>query len=323
MAGSIQPLIGVEIRWPQTIPVQTVLAQMKLLEREEPTLHVRWQEQLGQLHLDCMGSVQLEVLEEMIEGRFGWRPVFQTPEVLYRETITTAVRGIGHYEPLRHYAEVHLLLEPGEPGSGVVFRSRCHTDTLALNWQRLIETHVLEKDHVGAMIGAPITDVVITLLAGRSHLKHTEGGDFRQATYRAIRQGLFQAECQLLEPTYRFRAEVEPALVGRIVSDVQKMHGNAESPVLQGAVAVVEGSCPVVQMMDYAAEFSAITRGLGQLSLEFGGYAPCHNTQAVLERRRYDRERDVENPADSVFCSHGAGFTVKWQDVPAHAHISV
>lgn len=300
-----------------------LLGILRRLEDEEPTLSVRWNAELRQIHLAVMGEVQLEVLQETLAERFGLRVKIGESEIVYLETINQPAVGCGHYEPLRHYAEVHLRVEPGQRGSGITFASECATDVLAQNWQRLIETHCLEKQHVGALAGMPLTDVRIVLLAGRAHEKHTEGGDFRQATYRAVRQALFHAELGLLEPYYRFSIETDPAAAGRILADMAILHGTCEPPESDGTRTRLTGRCPVATMLPYSRGFAALTHGTGILCLEYDGYEPCHNTDEVTERIGYQRERDTENPADSVFCSHGAGFFVKWSDAPAMMHLKL
>ena len=272
-----------------------------------------------------MGEVQLEILQSLIERRFGLRVEFDEGGILYKETISARVEGVGHYEPLRHYAEVHLLLEPGEPGSGIQLGSACREDSLAANWQRLILTHLAEKAHRGALTGAPLTDVKITLAAGRAHPKHTEGGDFRQATYRAVRQGLrtaaAQGACVLLEPWYEFSLRLPQESVGRALADMPRLHAEFEPPASEGDMALISGKAPVAALRGYAREVAAYTRGRGQLSCLPGGYAPCHNTDEVIAASGYDIDADTANTADSIFCSHGAGVLVRWDEVPEHMHI--
>lgn len=265
--------------------------------------------------------MQLEVLTELVRERYGVAVGFGPCEILYLETIASPVTGCAHFEPLRHYAEVHLRLSPGPRGSGVTFGSECSTDLLAASWQNLIRTHVFEKEHRGVLLGAPLTDVCVTLLAGRSHLKHTQGGDFREATCRAVRQALMHAENVLLEPYYDFEVETGPSLVGRVLSDIRKRNGTCDAPVQEDGRAVIRGRAPAAEWMDYPRELAAFSKGTGKISLAFGGYEPCHNAREVVARKRYEPERDTENPADSVFCSHGAGFPVKWDEAPAHMHI--
>ena len=299
----------------------TVLPLLRQLEEEDPQLHLRWQEQTGQLFLQVMGEVQLEVLSRLARERFGLELSFGPGAILYRETIAAPVIGIGHFEPLRHYAEVHLLLEPAPRGSGLTLASACSTDQLDLNWQRLILTHLAEREHPGVLTGSPITDMKITLIAGRAHNKHTEGGDFRQATYRAVRQGLMQAESILLEPWYDFRLEVPSAQMGRAMSDLERMGGRYDPPAAVGEEAVLTGSAPVAALRDYPREVAAYTRGLGRLQYSPGGFRPCADQAAAVAARGYDPERDAANPADSVFCDHGSGGIVSWRDVPAMAHV--
>lgn len=317
---SITPLLSAKVIWPAETPLPTVLEAMRTLEDEEPGLHLRWDEELQELHLAVMGPIQLEVLQESARLRFGLELEFGSPQILYRETIRRPVLGSGHFEPLRHYAEVHLLLEPGPRGSGIQFRSLCPTDALATNWQRLIQTHVGEQEHPGALSGFPVTDLRISLLAGAAHEKHTEGGDFRESTYRAIRHGLFQAESILLEPYYSFRIQVRNELAGRVMADIQRMQGQAEPPIPLGEDSLLLGQAPVSDMMDYAKDFAAMTQGRGRLQLSFGGYRECHNSEEVLERIGYQKEADRAHPADSVFCSHGAGHIVPWQEAAAAMH---
>ena len=290
----------------------TVLKALQTLEDEDPQLHVNWRDDLGEVHVQLMGEVQLEILQNILQDRFGLDVTFSEGGILYKETLTTAVEGIGHYEPLRHYAEVHLLLEPGARGSGVQLAADCPPDTLAENWQRLILTHLAERTHPGVLIGAPLTDVKITLAAGRAHQKHTEGGDFRQATYRAVRQGLMQAQSVLLEPYYSFRMEVPADMIGRAMMDVENMHGKFTQPELGTEMAVLSGSVPVSTMQNYQVVLNSYTKGRGSLSCTLEGYGPCHNTEEVVEQCGYQAEEDVANPSSSVFCAHGAGFIVPW-----------
>ena len=284
---------------------------------------VEWNEELNELEVHVMGPIQLEVLTREMEERFGYRVTFGPCQILYRETIAAPVDGCGHFEPLRHYAEVHLRLTPAQRGAGITFESVCPTDELAESWQNLIRTHVFEKEHRGVLTGSPLTDVTITLTAGRAHLKHTEGGDFREATYRAIRQGLMQAESVLLEPYYSFFIQADLSLAGRILSDLQRMNGTCNSPVMDQNQILITGRAPVACMMDYPQEFAALTKGRGKISLRFDGYEPCHNTQDVIDQKEYNPERDLLNTPDSVFCSHGAGYPVKWYDAKSHMHIKL
>ena len=317
----LTPAMGYRIRLPKGCDARTMLPKLKLLEEEEPQLHILWQEALGEIHVQLMGAVQIEILKSLIKDRFDVDVEIDAGRVLYRETIANTVEGVGHFEPLRHYAEVHLLLEPGEPGSGIVLDTVCSEDVLDRNWQRLILTHLEEKQHLGVLTGSPLTDVKITLLAGRAHLKHTEGGDFRQATYRAVRQGLMQAESVLLEPYYAFRLTVPAEQIGRAITDVRAMGGTHDSPVAEGADMVLTGAAPVAAMGDYAAQVAAYTGGRGRFTCHVDGCRPCHDAQAVIEAIGYDPEADIENTPDSVFCAHGAGFTVKWDKVPEYMHL--
>ena len=307
----------------------TLLKALQTLEDEDPQLHVNWRDDLGEVHVQLMGEVQLEVLQNILQERFGLDVTFSEGGILYKETLTAAVEGIGHYEPLRHYAEVHLLLEPAPRGSGVQLAADCPPDTLAENWQRLILTHLAERTHPGVLIGAPLTDVRITLAAGRAHQKHTEGGDFRQATYRAVRQGLRMAAAgdgvQLLEPWYDFTLELPADALGRAMADVQRMCGSFHAPeTLPNSENTVRltGRLPVATARGYAREVAAYTHGLGRWAVLPAGYDACHNTDEVLAAAGYDPDADTDNPADSVFCSHGAGYLVKWDEVPARAHVS-
>lgn len=317
----LTPAMGYRIVLPRGCDARTMLPRLKSLEEEEPQLHILWQERLGEIHVQLMGAVQIEVLKSLIKDRFDVDVDIDSGQVLYRETICTTVEGVGHFEPLRHYAEVHLLLEPGAPGSGIQIATACSEDVLDRNWQRLILTHLEEKQHLGVLTGSPLTDVKITLLAGRAHLKHTEGGDFRQATYRAVRQGLMQAESVLLEPYYAFRLEVPPAQIGRAITDIRAMGGTHDSPVPVGEMTVLEGSAPVAAMADYAAQVAAYTAGRGRFSCHVEGCRPCHNAQAVIDAMGYDPEADLENTPNSVFCAHGAGFNVRWDRVRDYMHL--
>ena len=318
---ALEPVLTYQVVLPAGQDPHTALQKLRQLEEEDPQLHLVWNERLGELHVQLMGEVQLEILQRLIAERFGMEVTFGQGGIVYRETIAGAVEGVGHYEPLRHYAEVHLLMEPLPRGSGLVLTSACPQDMLDINWQRLVLTHLAERSHPGVLTGSPITDMRITLVAGRAHQKHTEGGDFRQATYRAVRQGLMEAESILLEPWYNFRLEVPAEQVGRALSDLQRMHGRVEPPETAGDMAVLTGSAPVEQLRDYGREVAAYTRGRGRLSCTSGGYAPCHNQEEVVAAMGYDPERDVENPPGSVFCAHGAGYNVKWDEVKAHAHV--
>ena len=317
----LEPVLTYQIRIPQDCDVHKMLQNLKQLEEEEPLLHIVWNERLGEIHAQLMGEVQTEILKSMIEERFGVRVEFGSGNIGYKETIRNTVEGVGHFEPLRHYAEVHLLLEPGEPGSGMHFLSNCSEDVLDKNWQRLILTHLEEKEHLGVLSGSPVTDMQITLVSGRAHQKHTEGGDFRQATYRAVRQGLKKAESVLLEPYYEYRLEVPSEMVGRALSDLQRMNGTFGSPEQIGEMAVLSGEAPVALMQDYQREVISYTKGRGRLSCSLSGYKPCSNAEEVLTEIGYDSERDLENPTGSVFCAHGAGFVVPWDQVEDYMHL--
>lgn len=317
----LEPVLTYQIRIPQDCDVHKMLQNLKQLEEEEPLLHIVWNERLGEIHAQLMGEVQTEILKSMIAERFGVRVEFGAGNIVYKETIRNTVEGVGHFEPLRHYAEVHLLLEPGEPGSGMHFLSNCSEDVLDKNWQRLILTHLEEKEHLGVLSGSPVTDMQITLVSGRAHQKHTEGGDFRQATYRAVRQGLKKAESVLLEPYYEYRLEVPSEMVGRALSDLQRMNGTFGSPEQVGEMAVLSGEAPVALMQDYQREVISYTKGRGRLSCSLSGYKPCSNAEEVLTAIGYDSERDLENPTGSVFCAHGAGFVVPWDQVEDYMHL--
>ena len=306
--------------------VHAVLAALRELSDEDPMLAVTWSEQLREVQLRCMGQIQLEVVRETLHARFGLDVGFGPGGIRYRETIDASAMGVGHFEPLRHYAEAHLLLEPLPRGAGVAFGSTCSEDDLDRNWQRLILTNAMERDHLGVLVGAPLTDVRITLVAGRAHPKHTEGGDFRQATYRAIRQGLMLAResgsCVLLEPWYRFALEVPAGRVGRALADLQRMDATFGMPETHGETALIEGTVPVSEVREYALEVAAYTQGQGSLYCEFAGYEHCHDAERVIAEAAYDPEADLPNTPDSVFCSHGAGYTVKWHEVREHMHVS-
>ncbi|MGI6069476.1 MAG: NYN domain-containing protein [Blautia sp.] len=317
----LEPVLTYEIQLPPGCDAHVMLQKLKELEEEEPQLHIVWNEALGEIHAQVMGEVQIEILKSLIARRFGVAVEFGAGNIVYKETIAASVEGVGHFEPLRHYAEVHLLLEPGERGSGMQYYTACSEDVLDRNWQRLILTHLEEREHIGVLTGSPITDVRITLLAGRAHLKHTEGGDFRQATYRAVRQGLKKARSILLEPYYEYRLEVPAENVGRALSDIQKMHGTFGQPQMEGETAVLTGTAPVAQMRDYQMEVVSYTRGMGRLFCSLKGYEPCADQEAVVAYVGYDSERDLENPTGSVFCDHGAGFVVSWDKVEEYMHL--
>ena len=317
----LEPVLSYRIGLPTEVNVHQALLQLRQLEEEEPLLHIVWNETLGEIYAQVMGEVQIEILKSLIKERFGMAVTFDEGNIVYKETILEPVEGVGHFEPLRHYAEVHLLLEPGETGSGLIFAADCSEDVLDRNWQRLILTHLEEREHKGVLLGAPITDMKITLLTGRAHIKHTEGGDFRQATYRAVRQGLRKAKSQLLEPYYEFRLEVPSEQVGRSMTDIQKMLGEFDPPKTEGEMTVLTGSAPVVTMRDYQKEVISYTSGRGRLSCTLKGYYPCHNQEEVVEAVGYDPEADLENPTGSVFCAHGAGFVVNWDQVEEYMHV--
>ena len=318
-----QPLLSVKAMFPPEVSVQTALTALRRLEAEDPALGVQWNESLREIHLRVMGAIQLEVLRELVRERFGLAVEFSRPEIMYRETIAAPVRGVGHYEPLRHYAEVHLLLSPVPRGTGITFSSRCHVDELSLQYQNLIRTHVFEKEHLGVLTGSPLSDVHIELLTGRAHLKHTEGGDFRQATYRAIRQGLMKAQPVLLEPYYAFTIDAPQEHLGRILSDIQRLYGEFEVPDADDSGLHVRGRGPVSTLMDYTQELTVFTRGKGRLSVHFDGYEPCHNAEEVIANRGYDVGADRENSPDSVFCAKGAGFIVHWDKADEWMHCEV
>ena len=317
----LEPVLSYQVLLPEGADVHVALGKLHRLEEEEPQLHVVWNETLGEIHVQLMGEIQLEVLRSLLAERFGLEVEFGPGGILYKETITEPMEGVGHYEPLRHYAEVHLKLEPLPRGSGMQFAADCREEVLDKNWQRLVLTHLEEKQHLGVLTGSPLTDVKITLIAGRAHLKHTEGGDFRQATYRAVRQGLMLAKSQLLEPWYAFRLEVPAENIGRAMSDIQRMEGTFDPPESGEETAVLTGFAPVSTMRSYPMEVVSYTRGRGHLSLTLDGYRPCHNAQEVIAAIGYEPEHDLDNPADSVFCAHGAGFVVPWDQVRSHMHV--
>ena len=317
----LEPVLSYQVLLPEGADVHAALGKLHRLEEEEPQLHVVWNETLGEIHVQLMGEIQLEVLRSLLAERFGLKVEFGPGGILYKETITEPMEGVGHYEPLRHYAEVHLKLEPLPRGSGMQFAADCREEVLDKNWQRLVLTHLEEKQHLGVLTGSPLTDVKITLIAGRAHLKHTEGGDFRQATYRAVRQGLMLAKSQLLEPWYAFRLEVPAENIGRAMSDIQRMEGTFDPPESGEETAVLTGFAPVSTMRSYPMEVVSYTRGRGHLSLTLDGYRPCHNAQEVIAAIGYEPEHDLDNPADSVFCAHGAGFVVPWDQVRSHMHV--
>ena len=319
--AALEPVMSYCIRLPADLDPQLALPKLRLLEEEEPQLRMVWDARLREIRVQLMGAVQLEILQSLIRMRFGWDVTFDTGRISYRETIAAPVEGVGHFEPLRHYAEVHLILSPLPQGSGLVFDTVCSEDVLDRNWQRLILTHLQEKQHLGVLTGSPVTDLRITLAAGRAHLKHTEGGDFRQATYRAVRQGLMKAESILLEPYYAFRLTVPPEQIGRAISDIRAKSGSFDPPVETPGGTLLQGRAPVSELRDYARDVAAYTRGRGRLSCEVAGYFPCHNTEAVVAALAYDPAADLENTPDSVFCSHGAGITIPWDQVEENMHL--
>ncbi|MDO4459947.1 MAG: TetM/TetW/TetO/TetS family tetracycline resistance ribosomal protection protein [Clostridia bacterium] len=320
---TLEPVLTYKVNYPKEIDAHTALVRFRKLEEEDPQLHIVWNEQLQELNVQLMGEVQLEVLQHLVKERFNMDVTFGTGSIVYKETIAEPVHGAGHFEPLRHYAEVHLLIEPAKRGSGLSFATSCRVDDLDLNWQRLVLTHLEEKTHVGVLTGSPLTDVRITLIAGRAHLKHTEGGDFRQATYRAVRHALMNAENILLEPYYAYKLEVPTENIGRAMTDIQKMKGNFDTPLTEGDMTIITGSCPVSTMLDYHRELNSYSRGRGRLSINLKGYEPCHNAEEVIAELGYDADADLDNTADSVFCSHGAGYVVPWREAESHMHIEI
>lgn len=317
----LKPVLTYQLILPPDCNAFSLLSQLRQLEEEDPTLHIVWHEKLQEIHIQLMGEIQTEILKTLILERFDVEVEFGPGNILYKETIQEPVVGVGHFEPLRHYAEVHLLMEPGETGSGLVFESMCSEDVLERSWQRLILSHLQEKEHIGVLTGSPITDMKITLIAGRAHLKHTDGGDFRQATYRAVRQGLKKTKSILLEPYYSFKLEVPTDTVGRAMTDIQRMNGSFEPPQVDGDMAILIGRAPVATMNGYQVEVNAYTRGRGNLFCTLEGYKPCHNQEEVIKRIGYDSELDPDNPTGSVFCSHGEGFFVSWDQVEKYMHI--
>ena len=317
----LAPVLTYQLILPAGAEPHVVYRKLMQLEEEEPLLHLVWEEQTKEIRAQVMGEVQIEVLKNMIKERLGLEVTFGTGCIVYKETIAEAVEGVGHYEPLRHYAEAHILLEPGERGSGLSFAMDVSTDVLELNWQRLMYTHLEEKQHKGVLVGAPITDMKLTVIGGRAHKKHTEGGDFREATYRAVRQGLKKAKSILLEPVYEFRLEVPQECVGRAMTDIGKMQGKFSDPEMNGNFAVLSGTAPVATMQEYPMEVAAYTKGEGRIFLSPGGYEPCHNEEEVIAAMGYDSEADLANPTGSVFCAHGAGFVVPWDEVENYMHV--
>lgn len=321
MQPVLEPVLTYQIKLPEGCDASVMLPKFRQLEEEDPQLHIVWNENLQEIQAQIMGEIQIEILKSLMKERFAVEVEFGTGHIVYKETIKDTVEGVGHFEPLRHYAEVHLLLEPGEPGSGLQFFTKCSEDELNKNWQRLILTHLEEKEHKGVLTGAAVTDMKVTLIAGRAHQKHTEGGDFRQATYRALRQGLKQAESVLLEPYYEFRLEVPENVIGRAMTDIEKRYGSFEMEENKDGMAVLKGAAPAAAMQDYQKEVNAYTKGLGRLFTTLKGYAPCHNAEEVIRTIDYDSERDLDNPTGSVFCAHGAGFVVAWDKAADYMHI--
>ena len=317
----LEPVMTYRIGLPEGVDAAAVLPKFRELEEEDPELHLTWEESKKEIHVQIMGEIQMEILKSVIEERFGLSVEFGDRSIVYRETITNTVEGVGHFEPLRHYAEVHLLLEPGEPGSGMQFASACSEDILGRNWQRLVLTHLAEKEHKGVLTGSSVTDMKITLMSGRAHLKHTEGGDFRQATYRAVRQGLRQAETILLEPYYSFRLELPTEQLGRAMTDMERMSAKLNAPDSSGEYAVLAGEAPVATIRSYQKDLSAYTGGKGKMSCQLCGYRPCHNTEEVVAQIGYDPDLDYAATADSVFTAHGSGYIVPWDEVADHVHV--
>jgi predicted RNA-binding protein with PIN domain len=317
----IEPVLNYRIELPQGCNVAKMLDDLKKLEEEEPHLNIVWNEELSEIHAQVMGEIEIEILRSLILERFGVEVHFDSGNLVYKESIKSPVIGVGHFEPLRHYAEVHLLLEPGDRGSGMEYATNCNEDDLDRNWQRLVLTHLKEREHIGVLTGSEITDMKITLIAGRGHLKHTEGGDFRQATYRALRQGLMKAESLLLEPVYAFRIELPKEFLGRALSDIERMYGRYQDPEFEGEWAILEGVAPVKTMMNYQIEVLSYTKGTGRCLFSLEGYEPCHNTEEVIEEKAYDPENDPRERSGSVFCKKGAGFYVPWDQVESFMHI--
>ncbi len=317
----LEPVLTYQLSAPEGISNRQIYPKLRLLEEEMTELSLLWDESNEEIKVKLMGQVQIEILREVIKNRFGFVPEFGLGSITYKETIKNSVIGVGHFEPLRHYAEVHLLLEPGEPGSGITVFSNVSEDILDKNWQRLIKTHILERSHRGVLTGAVLTDVKITIINGRAHQKHTEGGDFRQATYRAIRNGLMQADSQLLEPYYYFSLIIPSDMVGRAMTDIENMHGTLDAPDISGDTAILTGKCPVYTMRDYQVNVNSYTRGKGDLTLSFCGYDVCHNQETIVEEKGYNPDEDIRNPSSSVFCAHGAGFIVPWYEVKDYMHV--
>lgn len=317
----LEPVLTYGITLSSEININKAIEKLKILEEEDPQLNIIWNEHIKEIQIQLMGEIQLEVLKTIIKQRFGFNVEFSQGRIIYKETIANTVEGVGHFEPLRHYAEVHLLLQPLRRGSGLIFETDCKEDILEKNWQRLVLTHLAEKTHIGVLTGSPITDMKITLIAGKSHSKHTEGGDFRQATYRAVRNGLAHAESILLEPIYEFTLEIPTENIGRAFSDIQKMSGNAQTPENNGDFSIIKGTAPVSEMRNYHRDVMRYTHGKGKLICTLKGYEPCHNSEEVILQTAYDFENDIENTCDSVFCSHGIGHIVKWNEVQNYMHV--
>lgn len=315
------PALKSKVEFNSDIHPKDMLRCFRLLDAEDPSLSVQWEEQVQEIHIHVMGVIQLEVLQRIVLERFGYQVAFGPPEILYKETIAEETVGCGHFEPLKHYAEVHLKLEPGPRGSGIVFRNACHPDVLPVNYQHLVEQHIGERDHRGLLTGSPLTDIQVTLLKGRAHNKHTHGGDFREATYRALRQGLEKTNNILLEPYYQFKIKVDTAFVGRLMSDLTRAKASFEPPQTLGDQVVVVGSAPVATMMNYSVELAAFTHGKGMISLQFGGYDRCHNEEEVIARKGYNKDADPEYSSSSIFCAKGHGYSVPWDEADAHMHV--
>ena len=318
---NLQPVLSYRIIIPENVNINQAYKMLKELEEEDPTLSLKWNEETKEIIANVMGPIQIQVLKHIIKERFDMDVEFGTGSILYKETINNIVEGVGHFEPLKHYAEVHLLMEPGQLGSGITFESNLNESLLSRNWQRLIMTHLAEKEHKGVLTGSPITDIHFTLVAGKAHLKHTEGGDFREATYRAIRQGLKKAESVLLEPYYNFTLKIPSENIGRAMTDIDQMSGNINQPETEGEMSVITGFAPAATIGDYINTVNEYTHGTGTLSLDYKGYGPCHNSEEIIAEKAYDSEADIANPTGSVFCSHGAGFVVPWDQVEQYMHV--
>ena len=318
---NLQPVLSYQIIIPENVNINQAYKMLKELEEEDPTLSLKWNEETKEIIANVMGPIQIQVLKHIIKERFDMDVEFGTGSILYKETINNIVEGVGHFEPLKHYAEVHLLMEPGQLGSGITFESNLNESLLSRNWQRLIMTHLAEKEHKGVLTGSPITDIHFTLVAGKAHLKHTEGGDFREATYRAIRQGLKKAESVLLEPYYNFTLKIPSENIGRAMTDIDQMSGNINQPETEGEMSVITGFAPAATIGDYINTVNEYTHGIGTLSLDYKGYGPCHNSEEIIAEKAYDSEADIANPTGSVFCSHGAGFVVPWDQVEQYMHV--